>query len=105
KAAVSGFAGNLNRCVERDQGLSEVARIGCDALIGGSEHRMAAIKAFQGSTAGSGIALVAGVVTDVAEIAAPRPLQDIPAERRHVAQLRARSKLEGIGNDRIVLRN
>ena len=100
--ADAGFAGDLDGGIERDQGLREIAGIGGDALLGGAEHRMGAIEAFQRGAAGSRIALVAIGVADVAEIAAAGALQDVAAERRHVAQLRAGGELERIGDHGIV---
>ena len=35
-------AGNLDRRIERDQRLGEIARIGRDAVFADAEHRMAA---------------------------------------------------------------
>ena len=63
---------------------------------------MGAVEAVQRGAAGSGIALVAIVVADVAEIAASGPLQHVAAERRHVAELRTGGELERLGDDRIV---
>ena len=51
---------------------------------------------------GSWIALVAIIVTDVAEVSAPGPLQDVAAERRHVPQLRTGGEFEAIRNHWIV---
>ena len=63
---------------------------------------MGAVEAVQRGAAGARIALVAIAIADVAEIAAARPLQDIAAERRHVAQLRAGGKLERVRDHRII---
>ena len=63
---------------------------------------MGAIKAFHRRAAGSGIALVAGVVADVTEIGAARALQDIAAQRRHVTKLRTRGKFQRIRHHGII---
>ena len=76
--------------VRDDVGLCEITGIGRNTILGGAEHRMGAIETLQRGAAGTGVALVAVRIADIAEIAAARPLQNIAAQRRHVAQLRAR---------------
>jgi hypothetical protein len=73
--------------VERDQGYSPVARVGGDAGVAGAQQRMGAVESLESRTAAAGIPLVAGELRSAAEVAASRALQQVPADRRHVAQL------------------
>ena len=69
---------------ERDR---PVARIDGDAGIAPAEQRMAAIDAADGRAAAAGLALVAGERLAAPEIGAAGALQEIAADRRHVAEL------------------
>ena len=64
---------------------------------------MLAVDATQRGAAGARLALVACAPGWIAEIIAPGPLQYIAAERRHVANLRAGSEIEGLGDDRVIV--
>ena len=55
----AGFSGDLDRRIERDQRLREIAGIGGDALLGGAEHGVVAIESVERGAARSRIALVA----------------------------------------------
>src|SRR5205814_4932951 len=68
KVTGAGPAGDLDRGIERNQRLREVAGIGGDALIRGAENGMGAAEPIHGGAARAGIPLVAGLIADVAEI-------------------------------------
>src|SRR5262245_53530054 len=89
---------DLDRRIERDQGLREIARIGRNASIAGSEHGMRAIETVECRAAGARIALVALGIGDVAKVRTTGALQDIAPERRHVADLRACRKPQRLGD-------
>src|SRR5205823_4150148 len=74
-----------------------------DAMVADPEHSMLAVDATQRGAAGARLALVACAPGWIAEIIAPGPLQYIAAERRHVADLRAGSEIEGLGDDRVIV--
>jgi hypothetical protein len=63
---------------------------------------MGTVETFHRGTTGAGIALVAGVIADIAKVSAAGALQDIAAERRHVTYLLAGGKLERVSDDGIV---
>ncbi len=58
------------------------------------------VEAFYGGAAGPRLALVAGR-SRVVEVAAARPLHQVAADRRHVAQLRRRTGQDGLREQRI----
>lgn len=88
--------------VERDQGYGPVARIGGDAGVTGTQQRVGAVESLQSRTAAARIPLVAGELRSPAEVAASRALQQVPADRRHVAQLLGRRPPQGFRQRRIV---
>ncbi len=88
--------------IQRHQRLGEVSGIGGDAVLRDAQHRMLAIDPLQGSTAGAGLALVAGAPVGIAEIGTPGALQHIAAERAHVADLSAGGQHQAVGDHRIV---
>ncbi len=74
--------------VERDERHGKIAGIGCDAGLAGAEHRVVAGDAVERGAAAAGRAFVAGGEDrGIAEIGAARPLQQVAADRRHVADL------------------
>ena len=94
---------DLDGCIERNQSLGKVARIGCYALVAGAEHGLGPVEAANGGTARARIAFVAGGIGDIAEIGATRALQDVAAKARHVADLLAGRELKRLRDDRILL--
>src|SRR5207237_2569537 len=98
-------AGHLHPRFQRDQALAEIARIGRDAGIAYPEHRMRTIEALDRGAAGPRRALVAIRIGSVAKIRAPRALEHVAAERRHVADLLAGRKRERLRDHRIVARD
>ncbi len=95
--------GELHAGVQRSQGLAEVARIGGDAVLGNAQHRMQAVETADGLAPRAGPTLVAGPPCRIAEIGAAGALQDVAAERGHVADLGARRQRQGLGDHRIIL--
>jgi hypothetical protein len=79
--------------LECNQRYRQVSGILGDTAIIDTEYRMIAIEASDRCAARAGIALIARRPTRVAIVRTPRFLQDIAAERRHIAQLRAGRKL------------
>ena len=77
---------------ERGQRDVHVARVRRDALLALTENRVDPIVTLERATAAAGIALVALRKGRVVEIITARSLHEIPADRRHVAQLRARAR-------------
>ena len=72
--------------VERGQRDAHVGRMRRDAVLAPAEHGVNAVVAVYRAAADPGLALVARR-RGVAEVVAPRPLQQIAARRRHVADL------------------
>lgn len=88
--------------VERDQGYGPVARVGGDAGVAGAQQRVGTVESVESRTAAAGVPLVAGELRSAAEVAASRALQQVPADRRHVAQLLGRRPPQGFRQRRIV---
>ncbi len=86
-SAFSARAGELDACVEGEQGDPHVAGVAGDAVVAGAEDRQHPVLAVDRRTAGARDALVAGE-TSVAEVAAACTLQQVAAHRGHVADLR-----------------
>jgi len=99
----AGRACNVNRRAERDQTLGKVAGISRDAVGAATKDGMLPVQTANRGAARTRIALVAGSPGCIAKIGAPGPLKHIAVRRRHVAKLRARSELQALGNDRIIL--
>ena len=92
--ALARGPGHMHCGVQRGQCNAHVGRMRRDAGIARAEDRVHAVDAVDRRAAAAGLALVArrrGVI----KIVAARPLQEIAAGRRHVAQL-----LRGAGEDR-----
>jgi hypothetical protein len=68
-------------------------------MVGDAEHRMDAVNPAQRRTAAARRALVAFPVARVTEVGAAGALQDIAADRRHVAQLGAGGELQALRHD------
>src|SRR6185312_17455809 len=69
-----------------DQGLRKISGVGGDAVLAGCQHGVLPADALQRSAARAGMAFVAGP-GGRAEILTARPLENITAEARHVADL------------------
>src|SRR5262249_55940447 len=67
-----------------------VRRMGCDAMLAGTEYGMNPVEAVEGGASATWLALVARIHR-VAKVVAASPQQQVPAGRGHVAQLRGRS--------------
>jgi len=87
--------------IQRHQRHRPVAGILRDAAAVDAQHGVVAVDAVQRRAARARDALVAGGPTRVAEVRAPRPLQDVAAQRRHVAELRAGGKLQALRDGRV----
>ncbi len=98
----SGGAENLHLRIQSDQRLGKIAWIRRDAMVTDAENRVAAIDALHRGAARPGIPLVAGFPARIAKVGAARALQNVAAERRHVADLSARGKLKRLREHRIV---
>ena len=92
----------IDRRVERHQGLGEIAGIGGDAGLADAEHGVDAVDTFHRGAARAGIALVAVGIRGVAKISAAGALENIAAEARHVADLLAGGELERLRDHRAV---
>lgn len=88
--------------VERDQGYGPVARVGGDAGVTGAQQRVGTVESIESRTTAARIPLVAGELRSPAEVAAPRALQQVPTDRRHVAQLLGRRPPQGFRQRRII---
>ena len=86
-AALSGKTGDMHHGLERGQRHAHVGGMRRDAGLAGAEDRVHAIEPLNGRAAAARLALIAGR-RGVVEIQASRPLQQVAAGRRHVAQLR-----------------
>src|SRR5437588_12953706 len=91
--------------IERSQRDVHVARVRRDTLIALTENGVNAIVSFQRAAAAPGIAFVALRKRRVVKIIAARPLHEIAADRRHVAQLWARARQKRLAQDRVALLN
>src|SRR5207302_2839277 len=91
---------DLDDGVERGERYRHVAGIHGDAGLALAEHRMNAIVTADRRATAARLALVAWK-RRVVEVVATRPLHEIAASRRHVAQLRACSLEYGLGQHRI----
>ena len=90
---------HLDRRVERHQRHREVRGVGGDAMLARAEHGVPAVLAADGGAAGARCALVAGGVADIAEVGAAGPLQEVAADGRLVAHLRAGRVQQRLGDD------
>ena len=86
----------LDLGVERGERNGRVGGVHRDAVVGPAEDRVPLVEAVERRAAGARLALVAGATAPVAEIGAAGPLQQVAADRRHVADLR-----RGAGEQRL----
>src|SRR5580693_4423081 len=84
------FAFDLDHSVEGDQRDAKIRRMCRNAAVAPSQYGVKPVLAAAGVAARTGSALIAGT-RDVVEVCATRPLQEIAADRRGVAQLRRRT--------------
>ena len=77
---------HVHHGVERGERDRHVRGVGGDAGRAGAEDRQIAVHPGPGRAAGSGLALVARLA-DVVEVGAPGALQQVAADRCHVAEL------------------
>ena len=90
---------DLDDGVERDERHAEIRRVRGDAVLAPAEHGMQPVLAAARVAARAGLALVAGA-GGVVEIGAARPLQQIAADGRGIAQLRRRAGQQRFGDGR-----
>jgi hypothetical protein len=76
--------------------------VGRDAGVAGAEDGVAAVDSLERRAAAARLTLVARR-RDVTEVAAPRALQQVPADARHVAQLSRGAQLQRLRDHRVVL--
>src|ERR1700738_3222514 len=88
--ALTRSALDLDNGVKRDQRHTEIGRVGGDAALAPAEHGVQTIFAVAGAATRSGFALVAAA-GGIIKISASRPLQQIAADGRGIAKLRARA--------------
>ena len=94
------FAFDLDNGVERHERHTEVRRMGGDAVLAPAEHRVQAVLALQRVAACARFTPVAGV-RHVIEVAAARPLHQVAADGRGVAELRRGAGEQRFGDGRI----
>src|SRR5437868_6258109 len=87
--------------VQRNQGLREITVVGRNAIVAYAEDGMLAVYPVEGRASGAGLALIAGPGR-LAEVFAPRALQDVSGEARHVADLLACGQGQRLCDDRII---
>src|SRR5205085_10840250 len=80
-------ASDVDDGVEGDQRDREVARVGRDARVADAEDGVPGVDAAAGVTSAARLPLVASVARSAPEVAAPGALQQVAAERGHVAEL------------------
>ena len=90
---------HLDGCIERDQRNREVGRVGGDAVVAGTEHRMPTVLSTNRGAAGTRRAFVAGGIADVAKVRAAGALQEVATHRRLIAHLRARRVQKRLRDD------
>ena len=95
--APAGSALDLHDRVERDQRHAEIRRMGGDAGLAPAEHGVQSVLAVAGIATRARLAFVAGA-GGVVEIAASRPLQQIAADGRGIAQLRRGAGQQRLGD-------
>ena len=78
--------------VERGDGDGEVGLVQGDAVLRRADDRLQPVVALARGAAAAGIALVARRPEELAEVRTARPLHEVPADRRGVAQLRRRAR-------------
>jgi hypothetical protein len=89
--------------VQGHEGDAQIGRVNSYAVLAGAEDRMHPRNACQRRAARARRALVAGRDVPVAEVAAARALQQVAADRRHVAQLHRRTHQQGLSHHRCPL--
>lgn len=99
--AVPAF--DLDDRVERDQRHAEVGRMRGDAALAPAKHGVHPVLAVPGVAAAADLALVAAA-GGIVEIRTPRPLQQVAAYGRRIAQLRRRAGEKRLCHGRIRLR-
>ena len=92
--ALAARAGHVNLRLQHGQRDAHVRRMHRDAGFARAEDGVHAVEAADGRAARAGLAFVAGR-RNVVEVGAARALQEVAADRRHVAQL-----LRGAGQQR-----
>src|ERR1041385_6355204 len=89
------WAAHVHDRVERGERHAHIARMRRDTLVALTEYRMDPIVAVHRPATTFGCTLVTGRESWVVKIVTTCSLQQIAADRRHVAQLRTRSREEG----------
>ena len=102
QAPLSVRAAQDHDAIERHQCDREIRGVGGDAMVAGAKDGVATIDAVDGGAARSGIALVASCI-EAAEIGAAHALQEVAADRGHVAQLRRGALDQGFDDQRLRL--
>ena len=92
---------HMNRGLQRREGDAHVGRVRGDAVIARAEDREHAIVASDRRTTAAGLAFIARH-RRIAEVNAPRSLQQVAGRRRHVANLGGRARQNGLRQHRIV---
>jgi hypothetical protein len=93
------FALDLDDRIERDESNAEIGRVCRDAARASSQYGVEPVVAAAGVAAGPGLAFVAGA-RRIIKIGASRPLQEIAADRRRIAQLCRGAGQKRFGNGR-----
>ena len=88
--------------IESDEGDREVGGMGGDALLAGTQDRVAPVDALQRGAAAARLAFVARGVR-VPEVTTADPLQEVAPHRGHVAQLRRGAQDKGLSDHREAL--
>ena len=92
----------MNRGLKRHHRDRHIRRIGRNAVFACAENRVNAMKAIDGRTTGTGLALVARVCS-VAKVVTTGSLQQIAAGCSHVPKLRRGTRKQSLGKNGVVL--
>src|SRR6478752_6904865 len=95
--ALTWSTAHVHDGVERNERDGQVGRVGRDALIAGAEYRVRSAYPGQRGTARTRLAFVARR-GDIAEVWTTRALENIPADRCHVAHLTRRGEKERLAH-------
>jgi hypothetical protein len=98
--APAAFAFDLDNGIEGDKRHAEVRRMRRNAVLAPAEHCVQAVLAMQRIAACARFTPVAGA-HDVVEVTAARPLHQVAADSRGVAELRRSAGEQRFGNGRI----
>ena len=98
--ALAARPGDADDRLQRGQRHAHVRRVGGDAVLARAQDRVHAVEAVDRGTAGPRLALVAGRGR-VVEVGAARPLHQVAARRRHVAELRRGARQDGLRQQRV----